>query len=139
MIKKVFLDTNIILDLLDSRREKHNMSKELISYLVLNSYQIAISEDMLSTIYYIDKNKESVLRFFKTIISKWEIVSYGLSLIEDAIDISIEKSIDLEDLMQCLSAKKSNCEILITEDRGFYDCGVRLYSASAFLESQKNG
>ena len=136
---KVFLDTNVILDLLDAKRKKHKVAKELISYLTLNGYQITISEDMLSTIYYIDKNREKVLLFFKTILSKWEIVSYGVSLIKEAIDISIIKGIDLEDLMQCLSAKKSSCDILITEDRRFYDCGLGIYTINDFLTSREDG
>jgi predicted nucleic-acid-binding protein len=107
--------------------------------LTLNGYQITISEDMLSTIYYIDKNREKVLLFFKTILSKWEIVSYGVSLIKEAIDISIIKGIDLEDLMQCLSAKKSSCDILITEDRRFYDCGLGIYTINDFLTSREDG
>jgi predicted nucleic acid-binding protein len=137
MDKKVFLDTNIILDLLDKKRAKHQIAKNLISYLTLNGYQIVISEDMLSTIYYIDKDREKILLFFKTILRKWEIVSYGVTLIEEAIDISITKSIDLEDLMQCLSAKKSHCDILITEDKDFYNCGLTLYTMDDFLATYR--
>jgi len=137
MDKKVFLDTNVrTLGTLGSRA-KHQIAKNLISYLTLNGYQIVISEDMLSTIYYIDKDREKILLFFKTILRKWEIVSYGVTLIEEAIDISITKSIDLEDLMQCLSAKKSHCDILITEDKGFYNCGLTFYTMDDFLATYR--
>ena len=43
---------------------KHNSPVKLIEYLPLNNYEICISEDMLTTIYYITKKKDSVLNFF---------------------------------------------------------------------------
>ncbi|MBD3795512.1 MAG: PIN domain-containing protein [Epsilonproteobacteria bacterium] len=133
MAKKIFLDTNIILDFLDQQRLNHQNATELIPVLILNNYTPVISEDMLSTIYYINKDREKVLKFFKSILSKWEVVPYGVDLIKQAVDISLEKGMDLEDLMQCLSAQKSECEVLITEDKGFYDCGIKIYSTSRFL------
>jgi len=139
MKKNIFLDTNIILDFLDDKREDHKRVQELIQYLVLNNYKITLSEDMLSTIFYIIKDKKATLRFFKTIIKKWNIVPYGLELIEEAIDIALEKSLDLEDLLQCLSAKKSGATILITKDKGFFDCGLTIYTTDKFLISRENG
>lgn len=134
MIKKVFLDTNIILDFLDKKRPNHKKVQDLIKHLMLNGYSIVISEDMLSTIFYIDRDNIKVLNFFKNIVTKWEIVSYGVTLIENAVDIALENSLDLEDLMQCLCAKDNSCEVLITEDKGFWDCGVSIYTADDFLK-----
>ncbi len=136
MIKKVFLDTNIVLDFLDKKRTNHATVQELIKYLTLHGYTIVISEDMLSTIFYIDKNKEKVLKFFKSILSNWEITSYGVSLIKNAINISLKNNLDLEDLLQCLCAKNNNCEVLITEDKVFFDCGITIYTANDFLKSR---
>lgn len=50
----IFLDTNIVLDIIDSSRVNHPLAKELWKLLVLNECKIMISEDMLSTIYYIN-------------------------------------------------------------------------------------
>ena len=133
--KKVFLDTNIILDFLDKKRANHLKVESLMRYLILNDYTIVLSEDMLSTIFYINKDNKKVLNFFKMILVKWKIVSYGVELIQNAVDIAIEKSLDLEDLMQCLCAKSNGCTILITEDKGFYDCGVEVYNTNDFLKA----
>lgn len=54
----IFLDTNIVLDIIDSSRVNHPLAKELWKLLVLNECKIMISEDMLSTIYYINKRKK---------------------------------------------------------------------------------
>jgi len=139
MTKHVFLDTNIVLDFLDNKREDHKKVQQLIQYLILNNYKITISEDMLSTIFYIIKDKKATLQFFKTIVKKWNIVPYGLELIEEAVDTALEKDLDLEDLLQCLCAKKYDVNILITKDKGFYNCGLTLYTTDDFLEGQKDG
>lgn len=136
MIKKVFLDTNIVLDFLDKKRLNHKRVQDLIKYLMLNGYSIVISEDMLSTIFYIDRDNKKVLNFFKSIVSRWEIASYGVLLIENAVDIALKNGLDLEDLMQCLCAKDNGCEVLITEDKGFFDCGVSISTTDSFLENR---
>ncbi|MEA3384144.1 MAG: hypothetical protein U9Q20_05655 [Campylobacterota bacterium] len=48
---KIYLDTNIVADIIDSSRTGHDISLELLEFLVLNGYEICISEDMLSTLY----------------------------------------------------------------------------------------
>ncbi len=139
MRKKVFLDTNIIIDFWDDKRDGHIQVQLLMKHLILNNYTIMISEDMLSTIFYILKDKKRTLLFLQKIVKSWEIVSYGLPLIKNAIDLSLEKDLDLEDLLQCLCAKENSCEVLITGDGGFFDCGINILTANEFLEEIKNG
>ncbi|CAA6811125.1 MAG: Unknown protein, partial [uncultured Sulfurovum sp.] len=78
-------------------------------------------------------------QFFKVIIKKWNIVPYGLELIEEAVDIALEKDLDLEDLLQCLCSKKYDATVLITHDKGFYNCGLTVYTTDNFLLSRENG
>ena len=92
------------------------------------------SEDMLSTIFYISKDKEKVLLFFETIIDKWSVVPYGKELISEAIiECKMTKGQDLEDTLQCLCAKKHNCTYIVTSDKGFIDCGVEVISYDDML------
>jgi predicted nucleic acid-binding protein len=128
-MRKVFLDTNIILDFLDKKRPLHLNAKKLISKLIMNDYEIVLSEDMLSTIYYINKDKVRVLEFFETIMEKWNVIPYGQSLILEAISLcQNNKGQDLEDTLQCLSAKKHECFFVVTSDEGFVDCGIEVLS-----------
>ena len=129
----VFLDANIIIDLMVPLRPQHEAASALLKYLINNNYQIVISEDMLSTVFYVVKEKKQVLNFFKTIQSKWYIVPFGAEVIQNAIDLSLEKSLDLEDVLQCLCAKENGCSALITNDKKFVDCGVSIYTADEFL------
>ncbi|CAA6808223.1 MAG: Putative nucleic acid-binding protein [uncultured Sulfurovum sp.] len=135
-MKNIFLDTNIILDFLDKKRPLHTESKALISKLITEDYSIFISEDMLSTIFYISKDKEKVLLFFETIIDKWSVVPYGVALISQAItNCKTHQGQDLEDTLQCLCAKKHDCVYIITSDKGFVDCGVEVLNYDEMLNN----
>jgi len=126
-MQKVFLDTNIILDFLDKKRPHHENATRLISMLIGKKTEIYISEDMLSTIFYIIKDKKRVLLFFEMITKRWFVVPYGRELINEAIGVCLEnKGQDLEDTLQCLCAKQNNCTFVITSDKGFVDCGVEV-------------
>ena len=132
--KKIFLDINIVIDGIDKDRPNNTIATKLIYELIVKGYEIVISEDMLSTIYYIQKNKKRTLDFFKTIQYNWKISPFGEEVISKAIDLSLEKNLDLEDVLQCLCAKENGCQLLITNDKKFYDCGLEVLSAEAFLE-----
>lgn len=137
-MKKIFLDANIVLDLLDSTRNSHNISKNVFEYLINSNYTIVIPEDILTTIYYIVKNKKAVLEFFETIITYWEIVSFGTKVISDAINICKSNSVlDFEDVIQSLCAKESNCEAIISNDNTFYNCGIPVMKANEFIDPFK--
>ena len=132
--KKIFLDINIVIDGIDKDRPNNTIATKLIYALIVKGYEIVISEDMLSTIYYIQKNKKRTLDFFKTIQYNWKISPFGEEVISKAIDLSLEKNLDLEDVLQCLCAKENGCQILITNDKKFYDCGIEILTAESFLE-----
>jgi len=133
-MKRVFLDTNILIDLLNEKREKNYLAKKLIEKLINEDYEIFISEDMLSTVYYVVKNQKKVLNFYKDIVydKYWHIVPFEKEVIEEAIEFSLKNDNDFEDLLQCFTAKKYNA-ILITEDKKFVDCGIKVLGYEEFL------
>ena len=131
---KVFIDTNIVLDFLDLQRSLHHEAVEIIEFLVSNDIEVCISEDMLSTIYYITKNKMQVLDFFTTISRLWKIVPFGQEVIQKAIEIcKNDGAIDFEDALQCLCAKANECTVLITNDKAFFHCDITIATSSKFL------
>lgn len=136
--KTIFLDTNIVLDILNNEREKHKQAIVLWNILVLKKYTIIISEDMLSTIFYINKDKNKTLEFFRVITKRWEVVSFGKEVIKSAINLSLEKKLDIEDVLQCLCAKENGCDVFITNDKTFHDCGMKIMSSEEFNILQEN-
>lgn len=133
---KVYLDTNVLLDFLDAQRPRHVDAVALIRYLIERDYQVVLSEDMLTTIYYIAKDKPRVLAFFQVMLEDWSIVSFGEAVIRAAIEHCQQAitAIDFEDVLQCLIAQAHRCDCLITNDAGFYRCGIAVYDSSSFLK-----
>jgi len=131
--KHIYFDTNVVLDIINNTRINHESANILFKFCIFNNYKIVVSEDMLSTVFYINKNKRQVLKFFKVIQNDWHISIFGKDVIKDAIDLSLEKNIDLEDVLQCLCAKENGCEVLITNDKKFYDCGLSVCTTEEFL------
>ena len=135
---KIFLDTNIVADLIHVSRPNHAQSLELLKYLVLNNYKICISEDMITTLYYILKDKESTLGFLQNVVFKdWTILMFGESVLKEAVQVSLDKNLDLEDILQCLCAKENGCKVLITNDKKFYNCGLFISPTEEFLNDSQ--
>ena len=84
----------------------------------------------------LSKRVYDVLEFFKFMQSRWQIVPFGKDVIKNAINLSLEKNLDLEDTLQCLCAKENGCDILITNNNKFYDCGVSIYTTEEFLKEK---
>lgn len=133
MNRRVFLDTNIVIDLIDSDRKNHQKAKELFTKLIEDGYEIFISEDSITTIYYILRSNKRVLKFFKTIIDRWSVVPFGIEVIRESIDFAVTNRSDLEDTLQCFCAKNNGCSLLITSDKKFVDCGVEIVDYDRFL------
>jgi predicted nucleic acid-binding protein len=131
----IYLDTNIVLDILDKQRKNHQTAFLLLEKLIYQNYTIAISEDMLSTIYYISKDKKRALEFFEFIIANnWKIVNFGINVILEAIKISKDSNSDFEDILQCLTAKNIDAKYLITNDKKFINCGISILTPDEFLK-----
>jgi len=133
MVNRVFFDTNVVLDIIDSSRKSHKNALKVWEQSVYEGFNIVISEDMLSTIFYINEDKQYALEFFKFIQNEWHIAGFGKKVIEHAISFSLEKCLDLEDILQCFCAKENGCGIFITNDKKFYDCGIKILSIEEFL------
>lgn len=134
MAKRLFLDTNIIIDIIDEARACHAKAKETLIKIIEEDYEVYVSEDMISTVYYILRSNQKVLHFFKSILAQWHIVPFGADVISEAIELCISSGKDLEDTMQCLCAKKHGCTLFLTSDKSFTDCGVKLMTYEQFLQ-----
>ncbi len=132
---RIFLDTNIVVDFLDTERQQHALAVELIYDIANNEHQIVISEDMLSTVFYLCPDKQATLQKFKFLQKNWDIVVFGKDVINDAITLSIKDNLDLEDMLQCLCAKYNQCDILISSDKNFIDCGIKIVNYEQFNQT----
>jgi predicted nucleic acid-binding protein len=135
---KLFLDSNIVIDMIDESRRLHSEAKKVLVKIVEEEYQVYVSEDMLTTIYYILKGNEKVLHFFKHILKKWHVVHFGAEVLNESIDFSMMHGSDLEDTLQCMCAKRNGCELFLTNDKMFVNCGIDIVTYKAFLDYGKD-
>ena len=136
-MNRIFLDTNILLDILIKDRPCHLYTEALLEKLL--DFEVFLSEDMLTTIYYIAKEKQKALEFFAFIQNEWHVVPFGADVLKEGIEYARKHGSDLEDILQCLCAKQNKCEAILTSDTSFVACGVRLETYETFLGKQPNG
>ena len=134
MNKNIFLDINIVIDIIDEARKEHYKSKDMLIKLIEDEYKVYISEDMISTVYYILRGNTQVLYFFKKILEQWHVVPFGEDIIKNSIDYTIANGGDLEDTLQCFCAKKHKCSLFLTNDKKFIECGIDIIDYDKFLK-----
>jgi predicted nucleic acid-binding protein len=123
--KRIFLDTNIVADMIDPLRKHHADAMRLLDMCVVHDTQIVISEDMVSTLYYISSDKEATLSFLEHVaFVDWEVVPFGREALREAVRHSLHTGTDLEDTLQCFCAREHGCTLIVTEDQRFVEYGV---------------
>ena len=124
-MKKVYLDTNILLDYFNSERAYHNEARQLVYYLLTNNIQIVFSEDMISTLVYIlKKTNIDMMQFYNylskiTLDPKILICSFSTSVIRSACQMCQSYNDDFEDYLQYFCAEKENCCAIYSMDKKF--------------------
>lgn len=135
---KIFLDANIVIDFLDDRRKNHELSKKLIEKCVFDGSEIVISEDILTTVFYVCKknvSRKKLLDFFEMMICEFEIVGFGEDVVQESIESCKKNSkLDFEDVLQCVCAKKNKCDLVVSNDKNFPDFKCKVVSVEEFMK-----
>ncbi len=120
---KIFLDANIIIDFLDNTRSNHELSNRFFEWIIKGGHKLVISEDILTTVYYICQKKISrkkLLDFFMTLNDEFSIVGFGDQSINEAIRLCKKnKKLDFEDVLQAVCARNHGCDVVVTNDKSF--------------------
>ena len=132
-MKRLFLDTNFILDYLE-REEYKESSQQFLEDLILQNYKCYVSYLSVANFAYIERKKprEIVMKYLKTIVELFEIVPNNKKQIQDAIEI---EGSDFEDILQYQSALYSKCDFIITRnEKHFAFSNIPVFSPTAFRE-----
>ncbi|MBD3840664.1 MAG: PIN domain-containing protein [Campylobacterales bacterium] len=127
---KVFLDANIILDLIDIDRGNSVKTKEQLVQYITNSHELYTSCDIFTTVYYVASKKinfEILVVEMEKILTFIQIIPIDLDIINHSLKIAKEKEHkDLEDILQYLCAKSIKCELIVTNDKNFYSEDIKI-------------
>jgi len=133
-MKKLFLDTNVIIDFLTRRSPFEINALKIFEYSYRNKLNIYISALSVSDIYYIVsrlENKNIARQKIKTLLQLVEILPVGKKIIEQSI---LSKFKDVEDGIQNFCAKEANLKILITRNpKDYSQSDLSIMTPTEFL------
>ena len=125
-MKKIFLDANILIDILDDRRPSSKESAEIFEFLVRGKdvFRLFTSCDLLTTVYYFTVKplgKKNALEKIKKLNRIIKVIEFGNKEVDEAIELMErnDKYKDLEDTIQYVMARKEKCDYIITNDVDF--------------------
>jgi|FLOH01.1.fsa_nt_gi predicted nucleic acid-binding protein len=138
MYKKVFIDANIFIDTNDRNRKRYQESLDILRYLTENKTAIYTSCDLITTTYYIlaKKDKANALSSIEKINKICKVIEFSNKEVSQTCKLMKENNNfkDLEDTLQYVLAKKSECELVISNDNNFYSEGIELLTSKEFCE-----
>ena len=118
MASKVFVDTNIILDIFLKREPFFSHSHNAVLEIVKNDLIPHISGSSVTDLYYICKKsgmeKEIILENLKELLNAFEVLIIDKSSIRAAISSDIK---DFEDAVQIMACKKEKIDLIITRNK----------------------
>ena len=142
MHKKVYFDTNVIVDLFDIKRPFHRESLNVFKTIFENEeIDVFINTDTLTNLFYILRSH--IKLSFDDAIKKLEYVKNSFSIVSTE-NAEIDQTIDLckkhifkdyEDGMQYICALKSECTLIITNNaKDFKNAQIEVVTSKALNE-----
>ena len=138
MIKKVFLDANIILDLIDIDRGNLEKTRAFVITALEKDLILSTSCDILTTVYYVAKRKVDKQTLVNELTLLLDIFEIDL-IDKEVVTIALQKNredlrLDLEDLMQSMCATMNGSDMLVSNDKTFYNGEILVVSLDEAME-----
>jgi len=138
-MKKILIDTNIIIDLL-AKREKHFVnSQQIFSLADKNKIQLIISTLSIANTHYVlydvmkIKNSRSIIGKFKVLVKPYSLTD---KIVELALNDNTFK--DFEDGIQYYTALESNCKAIVTRNvKDFKNSRIPVLQPKEYLVKMK--
>ncbi|MDD4604469.1 MAG: PIN domain-containing protein [Bacteroidales bacterium] len=134
MIKKVFVDTDIIFDLLAKRDPFYLAAARLFTLADEGKIQICISSLSFANIHYL-LSKEISSAEAKKILRKFKLLVHISELNEKIIDLVLNSEfVDFEDAIQYFSAIQNGIDIILTRNiKDYKKAQITILTAQDFI------
>ncbi len=133
-MKKILLDTNIVLDIALERRDFYEKAKQIVEILYLKSLPSFITASSVTDIYYFLKKKKGhlhTINFLKNFFVFVDIAGVNKETIIGALNSEMK---DFEDAVQTESAKLNNINVIITRNKkDFKNSGLEIYNPDEYI------
>ena len=128
---KIFIDTNIFLNLLLSRRGFEE-AREILNACadgVFDGFGCDIT--LLNIDYIASKQTKDIRDFLKTINETFVVCGVDNAMFQEALAID---NGDLEDSVQYVCAQSNGCAVILTDDRSFYQGDIAVSNSENFVK-----
>jgi len=128
---KIFIDTNIFLDLI-LKREYYKEALLILNAIEKKIFDASVLDITILNIDYIAKKQvRNTDAFLSTINQLFTVLGASNASIDKALNIDNN---DLEDNLQYICAKEARCEIIITNDKKFYSDSIKKMTSIEFVQ-----
>jgi len=139
-MKRILLDTNIILDVLLDRKPYVDASAAAWAAVETGVSQGMLAAHAVTTIHYLIRKEignAKAARTVSAILSVFEIAAVDGAVIQDALQLPVS---DFEDAVTVAAARLAGCECIVTRDpKGFRGSPVRSMTPEAVMPLLKRG
>ena len=136
--KNIFIDANIFIDLNDESRIYSKDCLSILNFLVQNDFKIFTSCDLMTTIYYILSkiDKIKALDDIEQINKICKVIDFSNDEIKQTCKLMKENSNykDFEDTIQYVLAKKENCNVILSNDKGFFSDDIQVFTSTQYIK-----
>lgn len=133
-MEQLFVDTNIVLDLLAQRTEFFKEAQELFTRADLNKVQLTISALTFANTHYI-LSKHLKLEETRKILNKFKVFVNVAPVDDKIIELALASDFkDFEDAIQYYSALESKAQIIITRNKkDFKHAKIPIMTAKEYI------
>jgi len=136
-MKRLLLDTNIILDIALKREPHFELSSKIFELIDKKRIIGYITASTVTDIYYIsrkEKGNEIAIEFISNLIEIVDVIGVDKSTIIKALKSNLK---DFEDAVQVLAAENYEIEIIVTRNKSdFLNSGLEILTPKELIDSQ---
>jgi predicted nucleic acid-binding protein len=135
-VEKIFVDTDIVLDLLSARLPHFNYAAELFSLADENSIKLYVSSLTFANVNYILSRQLSAVQVRKMLL-KFKTIITVLSVNDKIIELALASDFhDFEDAIQYNTAIENGINILLTRNlKDFKKAEISILTAQQFIKT----
>lgn len=133
-MEKIFVDTNIVLDLLEKREEFYEEAQELFTLSDKNKVKLYVSALTIANTHYLLFRRLKMEA--RKIISKFKVLVEVLPVDDKILELSLVSDFsDFEDAIQYYTAIENNMQIIITRNKkDFKNLTIPVLTAKEYLK-----
>lgn len=134
-MKKIFLDTNVLMDILANRQPFYKSSSEIYKLGLAYKVSLFTTSNTISTLHYLLKkysNEENIRKSLYDVTSTVSIIAVDINIIKKSLKSSHK---DFEDAIQIVSAQSINdMDCIVTRDlKDYKNAEINVFTPDEFL------